>query len=253
MITMKKVILILIDGMRPDAMTECGNPYVKTLLEQSTYTLEGKTVYPSDTLPCHMSLFTSVDPIQHQTTSNTYCPPVNKVRGLVEHLDHARKKAAMFYNWGELRDVAGPGYFDFSLFIRDEKDSVMTDHAIKYIKEKSPDFTFLYLGNVDMEGHHHEWMSKEYIDSVNTAIDCTRRVIEEFGDEYTYIITADHGGHGTDHGSLAPEDMNIPILFIGEGFEKNKQIEASIIDIAPTVTDILEVEKQDCWRGKSIL
>lgn len=250
---MKKVILMLVDGMRPDAMTGCGNPYVKTLLEQSTHALAGKTVYPSDTLPCHISLFTAVDPIQHQTTSNTYCPPVNKVKGLVEQLDASGKKAAMFYNWGELRDIAKPGIFNFSLFMRDEKDGAITDYAIEYLKKNSPDFTFLYLGNVDMEGHHHRWMSEKYLTSVNTAIDCIKRVIDTFGDEYTYIITADHGGHEHDHGSTMPEDINIPILFIGEDFEKNKSIEASIIDIAPTIADLLGVEKQNCWDGKSVL
>ena len=32
-----KVILISIDGMRPDAFTGCGNPFYKELLENSTY------------------------------------------------------------------------------------------------------------------------------------------------------------------------------------------------------------------------
>ena len=250
---MKKVILILVDGMRPDAMLQCGHPYVEELIARASYAPEGKTVYPSDTLPCHISLFTAVDPIQHQTTSNTYCPPVNKVRGMVEQLDAAGKKAAMFYNWGELRDIAKPGIFNFSLFMRDEKDAAITDYAIEYLKKNSPDFTFLYLGNVDIVGHHHRWMSEKYLTSVNTAIECIKRVIEEFGDEYTYIITADHGGHEHDHGSTMPEDINIPILFIGEDFEAGKQIEASIIDIAPTVCDLLEVNKQECWEGKSLL
>lgn len=250
---MKNVILILIDGMRPDAMMNCGSPYAEELLKQATYTLEGKTVYPSDTLPCHMSLFTSVSPIQHQTTSNTYCPPVNTVNGLIEELDHARKKAAMFYNWGELRDIARPGYFNFSLFMRDEDDANITDYAIDYISKKAPHFTFLYLGNVDMFGHHNGWMSEEYLASVKKALDCTKRVLDAFGDEYTYIITADHGGHDTDHGSMDPEDINIPILFIGDSFEKNKQTEASIIDIAPTIADLMEVEKPHRWDGKSII
>ncbi len=250
---MKKVILILVDGMRPDAMTECGHPYTEELIARSTHAMKGTTVYPSDTLPCHMSLFTAVDPIQHQTTSNTYCRPVNKVRGLVEQLDASGKKAAMFYNWGELRDIAAPGIFNFSLFMRDEKDAAITDYAIEYLKKNSPDFTFLYLGNVDIFGHHHRFMSEKYLDSVHTAIVCIKRVISTFGDEYTYIITADHGGHDHDHGSTMPEDITIPMLFIGEEFEAGKEIEASIMDIAPTVCDLLGVEKQQCWKGKSVL
>ena len=248
---MKKVILILVDGMTPDGFMQCGNPYNEVLLEKSSHALKGRTVWPSDTLPCHMSLFTSVPPVQHQTTSNTYCPPVNKVKGLVEQLEATGKRCAMFYNWGELRDIAAPGTFNFSLFIRDEADRVITDYAIEYIKKNSPDFTFLYLGNVDIVGHHHQWMSEKYLESVNGAVECIRLVMEALGDKYTYIITADHGGHEYDHGSECDDDMYIPILFIGKDFENNKEIEANIMDIAPTVCDIMDVKKQDCWKGSS--
>ena len=45
---MKKVILILVDGMRPDALMQCGHSYSEELIAKASYTLEGKTVYPSD-------------------------------------------------------------------------------------------------------------------------------------------------------------------------------------------------------------
>ena len=43
----EKVILVLVDGMRPDGMLACGHPFVKTLLENSTYSLDAQTVWPS--------------------------------------------------------------------------------------------------------------------------------------------------------------------------------------------------------------
>ena len=61
----EKVILILVDGMRPDGMMQCGNPFAQKLVENSTYSLNARTVMPSVTLPCHMSLFHSVDPERH--------------------------------------------------------------------------------------------------------------------------------------------------------------------------------------------
>ncbi len=57
---MEKVILILIDGMRPDALVECGNDYVECLKKESSYTFDARSVFPSVTLPCHISLFHSV-------------------------------------------------------------------------------------------------------------------------------------------------------------------------------------------------
>ena len=62
-----KVILISIDGMRPDGLLNCGNAYVEELKKIASYTFDAKTVFPSVTLPCHMSLFHSVPPERPHT------------------------------------------------------------------------------------------------------------------------------------------------------------------------------------------
>ena len=75
----EKVILVLVDGMRPDGMLQCGHPYVETLISKSMSALDAQTVMPSVTLPCHMSLFHSVDPDRHGILTNTYVPQVRPV------------------------------------------------------------------------------------------------------------------------------------------------------------------------------
>ena len=55
---MNKVILISVDGMRPDGFLACKNPYIEQMMKTAYYTLDGRTVMPSVTLPCHMSLIT---------------------------------------------------------------------------------------------------------------------------------------------------------------------------------------------------
>ena len=80
MLNQDKVILILVDGMRSDALTVCNNSYVKQLLSDSVSTLNAKTVMPSVTLPCHMSLFHSVPPQRHNVLSNIYVPQVRPVK-----------------------------------------------------------------------------------------------------------------------------------------------------------------------------
>ena len=91
---MKKTILILVDGMRPDAVIQTGHRVVDELKAHSVYTLGAQTVMPSVTLPCHMSLFHSVTPQRHGILSNTYVPQVRPVRGLCEVLSAAGKKCA---------------------------------------------------------------------------------------------------------------------------------------------------------------
>ena len=112
----KKVILISVDGMRPDGLLACGDPYVQELMKRAYYTLDGRTVMPSVTLPCHMSLFHSVDPSRHGITTNLYMPQVRPIDGLFDILHAAGKKNAFFYSWEQLRDISRPGHLHKSLF-----------------------------------------------------------------------------------------------------------------------------------------
>ena len=96
-------------------------------------------------------------------------------------------------------------------------------------------------------------MSETYLDYISHAIDNVRRVYEAVGDEYTIIVTADHGGHDRSHGSELPEDMTIPQFYIGKRFTPGKVLEdISLLDIAPTVADIMSVPCAPEWEGRSL-
>ena len=93
---MSKVFLALIDGMRPDALETINHPFYRKLLEISTYSMQMRTVMPSVTLPCHMSLFHSVATDRHGILTNTYVPQVRPINGLCEVLKSAGKRSAFF-------------------------------------------------------------------------------------------------------------------------------------------------------------
>lgn len=257
---MSKTILILVDGMRPDGLTECENKFTDELLK-NPHTLAASTVMPSVTLPCHMSLFHSVPPERHGTLTNIYTPQVRPVNGLFEVLKNSGLKCASFYNWEELRDLSRPGCLHHSFCISYENpndrlvsDRTLTDKAIAYIKEENPDFLFLYLGVTDADGHDFGWMGKEYLNAVSTAVDCIKSVMENFCEKYNIIITADHGGHDRIHGTALPEDMKIPLIIspCDKSAEFNLE-NASIMDIAPTVADFAQISPDSVWEGKSLI
>ena len=114
---------------------------------------------------------------------------------------------------------------------------------------------FLYLVETDEKGGHDTgWMSDTYLSVVSRAIGCVKRVMDAVGDTYTVIVTADHGGHDRSHGTDMPEDMLIPMFFCGEDFEGGKELEnVSILDIAPTIADIMGIIPPVEWEGKSII
>jgi len=256
---MKKVILVSIDGMRPDGALACGNSFVQEMMKKGSYALDAQTVFPSVTLPCHMSMFHSVTPERHGTTTNTYMPQVRPVSGLAEQIKLMGGRSAMFYNWEPLRDVTRPGsllWADYFHSYADEHtDTILADRALKCIVKYQPDFVFLYMVETDQKGGHDTgWMSGVYLSYVANAIENVRRVYEAAGDEYTIIVTADHGGHDRTHGTDLPEDMTIPMFCLGAEFEAGRVMEnVSILDIAPTIAKIMGVPAPREWEGRALV
>ena len=116
------------------------------------------------------------------------------------------------------------------------------------------DFTFLYLGDTDAVGHNHGWMSDKYMISMEQSWENIARLTDALPDDYTVIITADHGGHDRTHGTDLPEDMTIPVCFCGPRFEKGRELDnVSIKDVAVTFAALLDVPPAKEWEGTSIL
>ena len=148
-----KVILISIDGMRPDGLQTCGNPYVKEMEALCAYTYKASSMIPSVTFPCHFSMTHSVTPQRHGILSNTYVPQVRPVKGIFEKIDAVGGVSAMFYGWEPLRDIALPGTLTYATYInaytRESSDTVLTDAALATLAHDKPDFVFGSIDDVD--------------------------------------------------------------------------------------------------------
>lgn len=256
---MCKVLLILADGMRPDALAD--KPAAQKYVRLSRSTMQGHTVFPSVTLPCHMSLFHSVDPARHGTTTNDYMPQVRPIPGLFDVLHAAGRKCAFFYDWENLRDIGRPGTLTRSYFVNSEllgaqiTTPQVAQECMDYLRQtKDADFTFLYMNYPDEAGHDHGWMSPEYHAAVTDCWDIIDRVIGLLDEDYTVIITADHGGHDRNHGLDIPEDMTIPLFIWQNGLAPGELPRgAGIKDIAPTVAKLLGVKPDKNWEGRALL
>lgn len=255
-----KVLLVLIDGLRPDAVMQCKHQFLHQFMTQScTYSFHGRSVMPSITLPCHMSLFHSVTPDRHGVMDNLYLRPSHHIDGLCEVLHQKKKECAFFYTWAELRDLCRPGSLareEFSNYYTygDKADREMCDRAIRSLRTEKPDFIFYYTGNTDEVAHKYGWMSPEYMDAVALASEHVEKLVNALPPEYAMAITADHGGHARNHGLDIPEDMTIPISLYGPQWEKGKELASiRLIDLAPTIAAMLDCEIPADWDGVSLL
>ena len=253
-----KTLLILVDGMRPDALKNC--KVAQKVMATSVCTMNAQTVMPSVTLCCHMSLFYSMAPEHHGTQGNAFVPPNRQLLSLFDTLAIAKKNVASFYSWGQLRDLCHPASLNYSLLLKggtfgyETANNRLTDAAIGYINETDPDLTFLYLGYPDEAGHEHGWMSAEYMHAIENSWENIARIMNFIPKDYAVIITADHGGHDRTHGTDSPEDMTIPLIFAGAERELIGNLDdVNIIDIAPTIATLAGMEPHADWEGKSLL
>jgi arylsulfatase A-like enzyme len=71
---------------------------------------------------------------------------------------------------------------------------------------------------------------------------------------FSLIVTADHGGHGHDHGSDDPRDVTIPWVAWGQGVKPGK-LTGSVVrtmDTAATVLWLLAVTEPADWAGRPV-
>jgi predicted AlkP superfamily pyrophosphatase or phosphodiesterase len=264
------VVLIVIDGLRPDALKQAKVPTIEGFIKRGSSTMKAQTVMPGLTLPAVTSMLTGLPVDQHGITWNEYEP----MRGFLKAPTvfeiasfAAGKLGAMFFSKEKLLHVAKP---DRRLLVHVcsmaesgcTAQKIVTDVLTAYrtATEGKPSLFFIHLADPDLAGHQKGWMSKPYLQAVESsdrAIATLVKGFEELGlyRHTAFIITADHGGHDKTHGTTAPEDMTIPWIAYGPGIKSGYEIKGpvSLIDTAATVLRALGVTDYYVeWNSRTV-
>ena len=248
----------MIDGLRPDAITAANCPTLRSLCERGACTFAARSVMPSITLPCHMSIFHSVPPSRHCVTTNTWQPMARPIPGLIDQARLHEKRCVAFYNWEPLRDISRPETLELAWYRNSsythEGDDEITDVAIAEIARHQPDFAFVYLGTVDTAGHYYGWMSEGYLRQAERDDQNLGRLLASLPASAHILVHADHGGHERNHGLDIPEDMTIPWLLVGPRIRPGHAIAAqvSLLDTAPTLAHLLGIPAPRDWEGRCV-
>ena len=252
------VVLMTIDGLRPDAIDASVSPTLVGCMRAGASTMAGRSVDPSFTLPCFTSIFHAVPPSEHGVIRNEWHPLAYPVRGLIDVLSDAGLRCSAVYNWEQLRDVSRPGKLVHSYYENTNADPLgdhgMADRAIEIISRGGSDFVFVYFGVVDTAGHEFGWMSDGYLEQVARTDAAAACVLNALPADSTVIILSDHGGHGFAHGSDAPEDMTIPFIVRGPSIRSGHTIteQVSLLDVSPTIAAMFGIDAEPEWQGRAI-
>jgi len=264
------VIIISIDGLRPDAIEQFGAATLKRLMREGTFSLSAQTILPSRTLPSHTSMLTGVGADQHGITWNS---------DEVEELGHvgvptvfglAKDRGlttAAFFSKTKFHHLEVPNTIDYArspdgglLDSRWYADR-MVHEVSRYLRgdAPAPNLMFVHIGEPDYAGHLFGWMGRVYGNAVRRADGAVARVVADAEarlgrGNFTVIVTADHGGHDKTHGSSDPRDTTIPWIVWGRGVIPGAELAVGIrtMDTAATALWLLGVAAPTGWVGHPV-
>lgn len=253
------IVVISLDGMRPDALEKGKAKNVLQVISEGTSFSNARTVRPSITLPSHTSMLTGLDPLQHGIFWNDYLPAYGPVRfkTALEIANDAGLHTAIFIAKDKLLHLNRPNGVDH--FEKTDKEGSEIATAFKrYVALRGlPDVTFLHIPDADSKGHTFLWMSPAYFSGVRDADEAVGSILATaYGasgsKKPTIIITADHGGFGFGHLSDIDANNTIPFIAKGENIAAGiiKQDRVTVYDTAATVLSLLSLPIPESWSGK---
>ncbi len=132
----------------------------------------------------------------------------------------------------------------------------VTDKVVEAINSEKYDCIILNYANPDMVGHTGNLEAA--IKAIETIDECVGRVVEAVQkQEGVLLITADHGNaeqmidYKTGEPHTAHTTNPVPLILVG--MEEAKLKEGKLADIAPTMLDIMHLEKPEEMTGESLL
>jgi hypothetical protein len=216
----QSVLIISLDGLRPDALSAERTPNMMNLAARGAYAPNAQTIQFPKTLTAHASMLSGYDVYTHGILWNEYIPsrgfiPTSTVFSIAH--DHGLH-TAMLVGKEKLIHIATPGTLDDYAFVPGG-DEVMVVAGTDRIAH-GIGVLFIHFRAPDSAGSRHGWMSEEYLEVVAEDDEYVGELLEALvatgQDETTLvIITADHGGLGFSHGSQTPENLTIPWIVAG--------------------------------------
>ena len=133
----------------------------------------------------------------------------------------------------------------------------VTDEVIRRIRSGKYDVIILNFANMDMVGHTGDFKAAvEAVEAVDTCLGKIQAALKEIGG--VAIITADHGNAEQMENPLTGEPHTAhtsnPVKCIYAGNDEVKALKnGKLCDLAPTLLEILKIQKPEEMTGESLI
>jgi hypothetical protein len=261
-----RVIVVVLDGLRPDAITRFALPHLGALLDTTAHTLAGRTVEPSTTASALTSLFTGVAPSIHGIRDeHGFLPSLGKRLTLLPKVLAAHRlpmrgyMRALPFGFRAIGSTIAARLGVRARFAGHDAAGIL-EAARRDLSTTPRGVLYLHWPDADLAGHAHGWMTSGYARATERLDHAVGQLVAETGvledPSSAIIFLADHGGGGavtTDHDSAHPHDLTIPII-IGGGRAVPGRLAAgsSPLDVCATIPWVLGVTPPASWQGRPL-
>ncbi|UCC83807.1 MAG: alkaline phosphatase family protein [Gemmatimonadota bacterium] len=267
----EKVLVIGIDGVRPDVLAEVPTPAIDALISEGAFS--GRVITEAQTIsgPGWSSMLTGVWPEKHGVTSNDFTgnnyATYPDFLSRLELIDGDFSTFAVV-DWAPLGSEASGGPllsdtidvkldFDGDQLGYQEGDNRSVAAAVRFLEHQDPDAAFVYIGYPDVAAHDHGGRSQEYYQSIETADVHVGRLVAALRNRPTYeredwliLVSTDHGHRDAGgHGGDSPEERTVFFLASGPSVRHGTlPPDVNIVDVAVTALAHLGIAIDPAWH-----
>jgi hypothetical protein len=187
-----KVLVLGIDGVRPDRLADAHTPTLDSLIAQGAYSDRALTRPPTVSGPGWSSMLIGVWSEKHGVLGNDFTTNAYpRYPDFLTRIEQVRPDLATLaiLDWPPLATTAAGGplisdrvdrklLFDGDSLGYGPADSLSAARAADLLATSDVDAAFVYLGDVDEVGHAHGSFSPEYRAALETADGQVRQVLD---------------------------------------------------------------------------
>ncbi|HTE44975.1 MAG TPA: alkaline phosphatase family protein [Gemmatimonadaceae bacterium] len=260
----QRVIVVVLDGLRPDAIERFGLNHIRRLMATGAHSCAATTVNPSVTAAAMTSLVSGVHPARHGIQSDRLFIPrtATGLTPIPEVLARNGLPSSAF-----MADVAPifRGFatrvgrrLGFNVLKTAGKTSPEILHAARAtLRIQQHGLILFHWPDADHAGHDHGWMSDAYAEGcarMDDTLGMLSVIANVAHDPGTILIAlADHGGGGVnakDHESDHPLDRTIPLLIAGRDVVPTELATPHLVDVPPSILWALGLEVPASYEGR---
>jgi len=258
---MRRVVLVVTDGLRPDAVSTSLMPSLDALGRRYTRAEDARTIRPSATVAALASLATGVSPRTHGLVEPglSFLARLAGLRPVARELSRAGLSTTIVA--GELAPAARPVTRALAaaagartLNAGGGRAREIASRACDALAQPGDGFYLVYLPDCDRAGHRDGWMSQPYLDAAR-ELDAALGLLTECTAHALLMVVSDHGGGGvTPRDHDAPHHLNdrIPLVLAGPRVRQRHVIRrrTSILDIPATLLWALGLDVPPTYEGR---